>query len=153
MTIGSFLGGVWANESWGRYWGWDPKETWSLITIIVYAFVLHMRFIPGMRGQLAFNSAAMVSIASVIMTYLGVNYYLAGMRSEEHTSELQSRPHLVCRLLLEKKKYSTRLTLLPSRFRIPTPLNNASPHQQPLPQVESSSLPTQISIFRPVPVA
>lgn len=81
MTIGSFLGGVWANESWGRYWGWDPKETWSLITIIVYAFVLHMRFIPGMRGQLAFNSAAMVSIASVIMTYLGVNYYLAGMHS------------------------------------------------------------------------
>ena len=81
MTIGSFLGGVWANESWGRYWGWDPKETWSLITIVLYAFVLHMRMIPGMRGQVAFNTAALLTFSSVIMTYLGVNYYLAGMHS------------------------------------------------------------------------
>ena len=49
LTIGTFLGGVWANESWGRYWGWDPKETWALVTILVYAFILHMRFIPGFR--------------------------------------------------------------------------------------------------------
>jgi cytochrome c-type biogenesis protein CcsB len=81
MTIGSFLGGVWANESWGRYWGWDPKETWSLITIVLYAFVLHMRVIPGLKGQVAFNTAAMLTFSSVIMTYLGVNYYLAGMHS------------------------------------------------------------------------
>lgn len=81
MTIGSFLGGVWANESWGRYWGWDPKETWSLITILIYAFVVHMRLIPGLRGKLAFNTASLLAIASVIMTYLGVNYYLAGMHS------------------------------------------------------------------------
>jgi cytochrome c-type biogenesis protein CcsB len=81
MTIGSFLGGVWANESWGRYWGWDPKETWSLITVLIYAFVIHIRFIPGLRGKLAFNTAALISFSSVIMTYLGVNYYLSGMHS------------------------------------------------------------------------
>jgi cytochrome c-type biogenesis protein CcsB len=81
MTIGSFLGGVWANESWGRYWGWDPKETWSLITIVLYAFVVHMRLIPGLKGFIALNTAALITFASVIMTYLGVNYYLAGLHS------------------------------------------------------------------------
>lgn len=81
ITIGAFLGGVWANESWGRYWGWDPKETWSLVTVMVYAFVLHMRFIPGLKNVLAFNIASVVGFFAVIMTYLGVNYYLAGMHS------------------------------------------------------------------------
>jgi cytochrome c-type biogenesis protein CcsB len=81
LTIGAFLGGVWANESWGRYWGWDPKETWSAVTILVYAFVLHMRFIPGMKGLTTFNFWSVISFSSVIMTYLGVNYYLAGMHS------------------------------------------------------------------------
>lgn len=51
LTIGNFLGGQWANESWGRYWGWDPKETWALISIMVYAFVIHMRLVPGLRGR------------------------------------------------------------------------------------------------------
>jgi len=51
LTIGNFLGGMWANESWGRYWGWDPKETWALMSIMLYAFVLHMRLIPGLRGN------------------------------------------------------------------------------------------------------
>jgi cytochrome c-type biogenesis protein CcsB len=81
MTIGSFLGAIWANESWGRYWGWDPKETWSLITVLIYAFVVHMRMIPGLRGRLAFNTASLLSFASVVMTYLGVNYYLTGLHS------------------------------------------------------------------------
>ncbi|MCU4176235.1 cytochrome c biogenesis protein CcsA [Carboxylicivirga sp. N1Y90] len=81
LTVGAFLGGVWANESWGRYWGWDPKETWSAVTILVYAFVLHMRFIPGMKSITTFNFWSVISFASVIMTYLGVNYYLAGMHS------------------------------------------------------------------------
>ncbi len=81
MTIGSFLGGIWANESWGRYWGWDPKETWSLITIVLYAFVLHMRFIPGLKGFIALNTASVITFGSVIMTYLGVNYYLSGLHS------------------------------------------------------------------------
>jgi len=81
MTAGVFLGGVWANESWGRYWGWDPKETWALITVLVYAFVTHMHRIPGMRGTFAFNLASFISYSSVIMTYFGVNYFLGGIHS------------------------------------------------------------------------
>ena len=81
LTVGTFLGGVWANESWGRYWGWDPKETWALITVVVYAFVVHMRFIPGLRGYFAFNVASVLAFFSVIMTYFGVNYYLTGLHS------------------------------------------------------------------------
>ncbi len=81
LSIGTFLGGVWANESWGRYWAWDPKESWALITILVYAFITHMRFIPGFRGVFALNLAAVIGFSSVIMTYFGVNYYLSGMHS------------------------------------------------------------------------
>ncbi len=81
LTIGNFLGGQWANESWGRYWGWDPKETWALISIVVYALVIHARFVPGMRGLFAFNLMSVLSFASIIMTYFGVNYYLAGLHS------------------------------------------------------------------------
>ena len=81
MTAGVFLGGVWANESWGRYWGWDPKETWALITVLVYAFVTHMHNIPGLRGRFAFNLASFFSYSSVMMTYFGVNYFLGGMHS------------------------------------------------------------------------
>lgn len=81
LTIGTFLGGVWANESWGRYWGWDPKETWALVTVLVYSFVSHMRFIPGFRGSFALSFAALVSYGTVMMTYFGVNYYLSGLHS------------------------------------------------------------------------
>lgn len=81
LTIGTFLGGMWANESWGRYWSWDPKETWAFISVIVYAIVLHLRLVPGMRGKWAFNVAAMWAIWSIIMTYFGVNYYLSGLHS------------------------------------------------------------------------
>jgi cytochrome c-type biogenesis protein CcsB len=81
LTIGTFLGAVWANESWGRYWGWDPKETWSLITIIVYAFVTHSRMIPGMKSIYTFNLLSLAGFSSVLMTYFGVNYYLSGMHS------------------------------------------------------------------------
>ena len=81
VSIGTYLGGVWANESWGRYWGWDAKETWALVTILVYAFILHMRFIPGMRSTYAFNVASLFGLATVMMTYFGVNYYLSGLHS------------------------------------------------------------------------
>ena len=81
LTIGNFLGGMWANESWGRYWGWDPKETWALISIIVYAFVIHMRLIPGLRGAWIFNLMSIVAFASILMTYFGVNFYLVGLHS------------------------------------------------------------------------
>ena len=81
LTIGNFLGGVWANESWGRYWGWDPKETWALVTILVYAVVIHLRFIKSIYSEFNFAVIAMLSYTSVIMTYFGVNYYLAGLHS------------------------------------------------------------------------
>jgi len=81
LTIGNFLGGMWANESWGRYWGWDPKETWALISIMVYAFVIHMRLVPGLRGRWLFNLLSIVAFASILMTYFGVNFYLAGLHS------------------------------------------------------------------------
>jgi cytochrome c-type biogenesis protein CcsB len=81
LTIGTFLGAIWANESWGRYWGWDPKETWSLITIIVYSFVIHSRMIPGMKDIYTFNLLSLFAFSSVLMTYFGVNYYLSGLHS------------------------------------------------------------------------
>ncbi|MCG8306027.1 MAG: cytochrome c biogenesis protein CcsA [Cytophagales bacterium] len=81
LVIGNFLGGIWANESWGRYWGWDPKETWSLVTIIVYSFILHMRLVPGLRSTFSFNFLSMFGFGSVLMTYFGVNYYLSGLHS------------------------------------------------------------------------
>jgi cytochrome c-type biogenesis protein CcsB len=81
LTFGNFLGGVWANESWGRYWGWDPKETWALVTILVYAVVIHLRFIKSIYSEFNFSVISLLSFTSVIMTYFGVNYYLAGMHS------------------------------------------------------------------------
>ncbi|MFD0962672.1 cytochrome c biogenesis protein CcsA [Pseudofulvibacter geojedonensis] len=81
LTIGNFLGGMWANESWGRYWGWDPKETWALISIMVYAFVLHMRLVPGLRSKWLFCFASVLAFASILMTYFGVNFYLVGLHS------------------------------------------------------------------------
>jgi len=81
LTVGNFLGGVWANESWGRYWGWDPKETWALVTILVYAVVVHLRFIKAIYSEFNFAVISLLSYSSVIMTYFGVNYYLAGLHS------------------------------------------------------------------------
>ena len=81
LTIGNFLGGVWANESWGRYWGWDSKESWSYITIIIYAIALHLRFIPRLKNIFTFLVASVLSFGSVIFTYFGVNFYLSGLHS------------------------------------------------------------------------
>ncbi len=81
LTIGTFLGAVWANESWGRYWGWDPKETWSLITVIIYSLVIHLRMIPGMKSIYTYNVLSLAAFSSVLMTYFGVNYYLSGLHS------------------------------------------------------------------------
>ncbi len=81
VAAGSFLGGIWANESWGRYWGWDPKETWAMVTILVYSFIVHMHKIPGFKGNYAVSAASLLGFGSVLMTYFGVNYYLSGMHS------------------------------------------------------------------------
>lgn len=81
LTVGTFLGGVWANESWGRYWGWDPKETWALITVVIYSFIVHMRLIPPLKGIFNYTIASVLGFAAVLMTYFGVNYYLSGLHS------------------------------------------------------------------------
>jgi cytochrome c-type biogenesis protein CcsB len=81
LSIGNFLGGQWANESWGRYWGWDPKETWALISIMVYAFVIHSRFVPSLRGKWVFNLMSIFAFMSILFTYFGVNFHLVGLHS------------------------------------------------------------------------
>ena len=81
LSIGTFLGGVWANESWGRYWAWDPKETWALVSIIVYAAVLHMRLVPKLNDAFIFNVSSVYAFSSIVMTSFGVNYYLTGLHS------------------------------------------------------------------------
>jgi len=81
LIIGNFVGGIWANESWGRYWGWDPKETWTYIAIIVYLIVTHLRLIKRLYSIYLFNLLAMISFSVILMTYYGVNFYLAGLHS------------------------------------------------------------------------
>ncbi len=81
LTIGMFIGAVWANESWGSYWSWDPKETWALITMIIYAMAFHRESISWMKNDKAFQIYILVSFAAIIMTYFGVNYLLGGMHS------------------------------------------------------------------------
>ena len=92
MMVGIFLGAVWANESWGRYWSWDPKETWALITAIVYTLVLHLRWFEKTRKDFRFNLLTQWSLLSVLMTYFGVNYLLSGMHSYGNTSGLAGLP-------------------------------------------------------------
>ncbi len=99
LTIGNFLGGQWANESWGRYWGWDPKETWALISIMIYAFVIHARLVPGLRGRWTFNVLAMFAYASIMMTYFGVNFYLSGLHSYA-SGDTPAAPNFVWYILL-----------------------------------------------------
>ena len=91
MTIGTFLGAVWANESWGRYWGWDPKETWALITMVIYAIVTHLHLIKRCNSLWLFNVTSVIAFSSVLMTFFGVNYFLSGMHSygqNEHVNNI-----------------------------------------------------------------
>lgn len=95
LTVGNFFGGIWANESWGRYWGWDPKETWSFVSIIVYALILHLRFVPKLNSVYVFSIASLVGYSSIMMTYFGVNFYLTGMHSYAASGEHASLPSFV----------------------------------------------------------
>ena len=81
LTIGTFLGGIWANESWGRYWGWDPKETWALVSVLVYAVILHLRFIPSMKSEFVFNTVSFWGYSAILFTFFGVNFVLVGLHS------------------------------------------------------------------------
>lgn len=98
LTMGNFFGGVWANESWGRYWGWDSKETWSFVSILVYAIVLHLRFI--LNSVFIFAVASVFAYFSIIMTYFGVNFYLTGMHSYAATGEIPQIPKFLYLILI-----------------------------------------------------
>ncbi len=86
LAVGIFLGAVWANESWGRYWGWDPKETWALITMLLYGVVAHLYIVKRFYTQYLFNLLSVFAFFAVLMTYFGVNYFLTGMHSYNTTS-------------------------------------------------------------------
>lgn len=81
LAAGIFVGAVWANQSWGRYWGWDPKETWALITLLVYSFPLHRTSFPAFNRPKPLNLYLLLAFISVLMTYFGVNYLLSGLHS------------------------------------------------------------------------
>lgn len=81
LTVGIFVGAVWANVSWGRYWGWDPKEVWALITMLVYALALHPSSLPLFRKPMFFHVFSIVAFLTVLVTYFGVNFLLGGMHS------------------------------------------------------------------------
>ncbi|MBR3884607.1 MAG: cytochrome c biogenesis protein CcsA [Bacteroidaceae bacterium] len=81
ITAGIFIGAVWANVSWGRYWGWDPKEVWALITMLVYSLALHDKSLSIFRRPLTFHVFCIVAFITVLMTYFGVNFILGGIHS------------------------------------------------------------------------
>ena len=81
LAIGIFIGAIWANVSWGSYWSWDPKETWALITLMVYAAGVHTHSIPRLSQPMPFHIYMLAAFACVLITYFGVNYLLGGMHS------------------------------------------------------------------------
>ena len=81
LALGIFTGAVWADMSWGRYWGWDPKEVWALITLLVYSFPLHSRIMPFFRRPRALLLFSVFAFISVLITYFGVNFLLGGLHS------------------------------------------------------------------------
>ncbi|MFV0467790.1 MAG: cytochrome c biogenesis protein, partial [Dysgonomonas sp.] len=81
LGAGIFIGAVWANVSWGRYWGWDPKEVWALITFLIYSLIVHQKNLRLFTNPLFFHAFGLIAFSSVLMTYFGVNYFLGGMHS------------------------------------------------------------------------
>lgn len=81
LGIGIFVGAIWANVSWGQYWSWDPKETWALITFMVYAIAVHQQSLPLFRRPRVYHAFMLLSFLTLLMTYFGVSYFLGGMHS------------------------------------------------------------------------
>ena len=81
LVCGTFLGAVWANISWGNYWNWDPKETWALITFLVYSFALHGTLLKPFRKPRFFHAFCLLAFLCVLITYFGVNLFLGGMHA------------------------------------------------------------------------
>ena len=100
LWSGIVMGAIWADHSWGRPWGWDPKETWALISIMVYSFVIHMRFVPGLRGRFGFNMMSIIAFSSIIFTYFGVNFYLSGLHSYQSGQQIASINIIIISIVL-----------------------------------------------------
>ena len=81
LGLGIFIGAIWANISWGNYWSWDPKETWALITFMVYAVLLHPHSLPSLQRPRIYHLYCLCAFLTLLMTYFGVNYFLGGMHS------------------------------------------------------------------------
>lgn len=81
LTAGIFIGAVWANVSWGRYWGWDPKEVWALITMLIYSLGIHQGSLKWFRNPKNFHIFCILAFLSVLVTYFGVNFLLGGLHS------------------------------------------------------------------------
>jgi ABC-type transport system involved in cytochrome c biogenesis permease subunit len=81
LAAGIIVGSVWANISWGRYWGWDAKETWALITLLVYTLPLHRKYLPPLQEPSKFHLFCIIAFLLVLMTFFGVNYWLGGIHS------------------------------------------------------------------------
>jgi ABC-type transport system involved in cytochrome c biogenesis, permease component len=81
LVAGTFLGAVWANISWGNYWSWDPKETWALVTFLVYSFALHGTLLKPFRSPRFFHGFCVMAFLCVLFTYFGVNLLLGGMHA------------------------------------------------------------------------
>ena len=81
LAVGIFIGAIWANVSWGRYWGWDPKEVWALVTMLIYAAMIHSTSLKALRNPMTFHIISIVAFLAVLITYFGVNFFLGGMHS------------------------------------------------------------------------
>ena len=81
LGIGIFTGAIWANISWGTYWSWDPKETWALITLMIYAISVHTESFPALRRPIIYHLFMTLAFITILITYFGVNYFLGGMHS------------------------------------------------------------------------
>ena len=110
LAIGIFVGAVWANVSWGRYWGWDPKEVWALITMLVYALALHPASLHYFRRPLFFHLFSIVAFLTVLITYFGVNFLLGGMHSYAGSTVLKGYLH--CIVIFRKKSNMSLSSLL-----------------------------------------
>ncbi|MDD4637430.1 MAG: cytochrome c biogenesis protein CcsA, partial [Bacteroidales bacterium] len=90
LGIGIFIGAVWANISWGRYWGWDPKEVWALISFLVYSLSFHRTSLKWFTSTFFFHGYLLFAFSSILMTYFGVNFFLGGMHSYAGEADMSS---------------------------------------------------------------
>lgn len=116
LTIGTFLGGVWANESWGRYWGWDAKETWALVSVLVYAIILHLRYVPGLKSKFTFNMVSLWGFSAILFTFFGVNFVLGGLHSYAQGDSILKFPSWLKYIILGFFVFSVIAAFINSKY-------------------------------------